>query len=106
MTASSSSVPGKALSAEQIAAIAVVVGPDLKTDEPLAPKTSMRVGGRAAAYVEIRDARYLVAALSICTAEGITWSVIGQGSNLLVRDEGFGGLVIKLAGEFTKVSVD
>ena len=60
----------------------------------------------AAAYAEIHDARYLVAALSICDAEDVAWTVIGLGSNTLVRDEGFAGLVIRLAGGFTKVSVD
>jgi UDP-N-acetylmuramate dehydrogenase len=99
-------VPGSAPTAEQIAALAIVIGPNLKTDEPMAPKTSMRVGGRAAAYAEIRDVRYLVAALAICDAEGVAWTIIGLGSNLLVRDEGFPGLVIRLAGEFTKVTVD
>ena len=106
MTASSSSVPGSAPTAEQIAALAIVIGPSLRVDEPMAPKTSMRVGGRAAAYAEIRDPRYLVAALSICDAEHIAWTVVGLGSNLLVRDEGFNGLIIRLAGDFTKVTVD
>jgi UDP-N-acetylmuramate dehydrogenase len=105
-SSSSSSVPGLAPSAGQIAALAIVIGPGLKTDEPLAPKTSMRVGGRAAVYAEIRDTGHLVAALAICDAERIAWTVIGQGSNLLVRDEGFSGLVIRLAGDFTKVTVD
>jgi UDP-N-acetylmuramate dehydrogenase len=101
-----SSVPGNAPTAEQIAALAIVIGPNLKTDEPMAPKTSMRVGGRAAAYAEIRDARYLVAALAICEAENIAWTIVGLGSNLLVRDEGFPGLIIRLAGDFTKTSVE
>ena len=101
-----SSVPGGAPTAEQIAALAVVIGPTLKLDEPMAPKTSMRVGGRAAAYAEIRDVRYLVAALAICDAEHVAWTILGLGSNLLVRDEGFPGLVIRLGGDFTKVSVE
>jgi UDP-N-acetylmuramate dehydrogenase len=105
MTASSS-MPGKAPTAEQIAALAIVIGPNLKTDEQMAPKTSMRVGGRAAAYAEIRDVRYLVAALAICEAENIAWTIVGLGSNLLVRDEGFPGLIIRLAGDFTKTSVE
>jgi UDP-N-acetylmuramate dehydrogenase len=82
------------------------LGPALKIDEPLAPKTSMRVGGKAAAYAEIRDARYLVAGLSICDAERIAWTIVGLGSNLLVRDEGYAGLVIRLGGEFTKIAVE
>ena len=101
-----SSVPGAPPTAEQIAALAIVIGPNLKTDEPMAPKTSMRIGGRAAAYAEIRDVRYLVAALAICEAEGVAWTIVGLGSNLLVRDEGYAGLVIRLAGDFTKVTVE
>jgi len=99
-------MPGSAPTAEQIAALAIVIGPGLKTDEPMAPKTSMRVGGRAAAYAEIRDPRYLVAALSICASENVAWTVVGLGSNLLVRDEGFNGLIVRLAGDFTKVTVE
>ena len=101
-----SSVPGRPPTAEQIAALAIVIGPGLRTDEPMAPKTSMRVGGRASAYAEIRDARYLVAALAICEAEDIAWTVVGMGSNLLVRDEGYAGLIVRLAGDFTKVTVE
>ena len=106
MTPSSSSVPGHAPTAEQIAALAIVIGPHLKTDEPMAPKTSMRVGGKAAAYAEIRDVRHLVAALSICDSENVAWTIVGLGSNLLVRDEGYPGLILRLAGDFTKVEVD
>src|SRR5579863_662513 len=99
-------VPGGTPTAEQIAALAIVIGPQLRTDEPMAPKTSMRVGGRASAYAEIRDAGHLVAALSICDAEGIAWTVVGLGSNLIVRDEGFPGLIVRLGGDFTKVSIE
>ena len=99
-------VPGGAPTAEQIAALAIVIGPQLRADEPMAPKTSMRVGGRAAAYAEIRDSGHLVAALSICDAESIAWTVVGLGSNLIVRDEGFPGLIIRLGGDFTKVTVE
>jgi UDP-N-acetylmuramate dehydrogenase len=101
-----SSVPGLAPTAEQIAALAIVIGPGLKTDEPMANKTSMRVGGRAAAYAEIRDVRYLVATLAICEAEHVAWTIVGLGSNLLVRDDGYPGLIVRLAGDFTKITVE
>jgi UDP-N-acetylmuramate dehydrogenase len=106
MTATSASVPGRRLDARQLDALHVVIGPALRRDEPLAPKTSMRVGGPAAAYAELRDAGALVAALSICDSEEIAWTVLGLGSNVLVRDEGFCGLVIRLGGDFTKVTAD
>lgn len=84
----------------------VVMGNAVKFDEPLAPRTSMRVGGRAAAFVEVREVGELVALLSLCHDEEIAWTILGLGSNMLVRDEGFPGVVIKLAGDFVKITVD
>jgi len=66
----------------------------------------MRVGGPAAAFAEVGDVQHLVAALSVCRAERLAWTVIGLGSNLLVRDEGFAGLVMRLTGDFVKIAVD
>ena len=83
----------------------MTLGKQVEFDAPLAPKTSMRVGGPAAAYAEIGSIVNLVAALSLCQSERLPWSIIGFGSNLLVRDEGYAGLVVRLVGEFTKVSI-
>ena len=78
---------------------------DIAFDYPLAQKTSMRVGGKAAAATRrLNRSAGIVAALSFCESEHIAWTMIGLGSNLLVPDEGFPGLVLRLAGEFVKIA--
>jgi UDP-N-acetylmuramate dehydrogenase len=68
----------------------------LKTSFPLAPLTSFRLGGPAALYLEAeREADLAVAAAAVATS-GIPWIVLGKGSNILVSDRGFPGLVIRL----------
>jgi UDP-N-acetylmuramate dehydrogenase len=74
-------------------------------DEPLAPKTSMRVGGPAAAFAIVKDVNTLSALLKFCARESVTWTMLGLGSNVLVNDRGFAGLVIRLGGDFTRISV-
>ncbi len=74
-------------------------------DEPLAPRTSMRVGGPAAALLNIDDADSLLELLDFCRSQRVVWTILGLGSNLLVRDEGFNGIVIRLGGSFTAISV-
>lgn len=83
-----------------------MLGSAASFDEPLAPKTSMRIGGPAACFAEIKRIDDLVALLALCESDRIAWSMLGFGSNLLVRDEGFPGVVVRLAGDFTKVTID
>jgi len=69
----------------------------LRPDEPLAKRTTLRVGGCAEVYFEPASERDLALALRTCREEGTAWMVLGRGSNLLIRDGGIGGLVISLA---------
>jgi len=101
-----SSVPGHALVSSHRERLRELLGASVSFDEPLAPKTSMRVGGPAAAFAVIRDVPTLVAVLKFCAAESIAWTILGLGSNVLVRDAGFAGLVIRLAGTFTTITVN
>jgi len=101
-----SSVPGQALASAHRERLRTLLGASVTFDEPLAPKTSMRVGGPAAAFAVIRDVATLVAVLKFCVAESIAWTILGLGSNVLVRDAGFAGLVIRLAGAFTMITVN
>lgn len=61
----------------------------------LARFTTLRVGGPARYFLESGDARLLARALAAAVAEGIPVLVLGGGSNLLVADAGFPGLVVK-----------
>jgi UDP-N-acetylenolpyruvoylglucosamine reductase len=65
---------------------------------PLARLTTVRTGGEADWFARPRDRDELIAALGWAEAEGLAVGLIGSGSNLLVADDGFHGLAIKLDG--------
>lgn len=69
----------------------------LKRDEPLAPYTWLKVGGLAQFFMEPRSVEELTRAVKACCEEGIPVRVLGGGSNLVVRDEGVSGLVLRLS---------
>ncbi|HEX6689507.1 MAG TPA: UDP-N-acetylmuramate dehydrogenase [Solirubrobacterales bacterium] len=71
---------------------------------PLARLTTIRTGGPAEWFARPGDKRRLRELLVWADAEGIPVGVIGSGSNLLVADEGFHGLVLKLDGELVAVA--
>ncbi len=101
-----SSIPGLAVRASDRDRLRTMLGDSVSFDEPMAPKTSMRVGGNAAAYAGVSNTKDLVALLQLCSAERIAWTVLGLGSNVVVRDEGFAGVIIRLVGDFTRIAVD
>ena len=71
-------------------------GSRVRTTFPLAPLTSFRLGGPAALYLEAEADADLAAAAEAVAASAVPFLVIGKGSNLLVSDRGFPGLVIRL----------
>ncbi len=70
-----------------------------KREEPLAAKTTMRVGGAARVYAEPASVADLQTLLREAAARGVEVFMLGRGSNLIVPDEGVDGLVISLAHE-------
>ena len=86
-------------------ALRELLGDAVSFDVPLAPKTSMRVGGPAAAFATVKDVDTLAELLKFCTSESVTWTMLGLGSNVLVNDAGFPGLVVRLGGDFTRITV-
>ena len=66
---------------------------------PMAHYTTFRVGGPADVLVNIADTREIATALRAARNAGVKSTIIGNGSNLLVRDGGIRGLVIRIAGE-------
>jgi UDP-N-acetylmuramate dehydrogenase len=68
----------------------------VREGEPLAPHTTIRIGGPAAAFAEPQDLDDLRRALAWAAEAGRPWRVVGLGSNLLCPDEGFPGLVLAL----------
>lgn len=74
-------------------------------DEPLKQHTSFRIGGPAEYYLYPKDLEDLVAVLAFAQREGLPFMVIGNGSNLLVADEGVAGLVIDLSQTFNHMAL-
>jgi UDP-N-acetylenolpyruvoylglucosamine reductase len=72
-------------------------GTKLLREEPLAPKTTMRVGGSARLYAEPADVDDLRTLVGGAQTAGVPLFLLGRGSNLIVPDEGVDGLVIALA---------
>ncbi len=79
--------------------LASLPGLTLLRHAPLAQYTRFGIGGPADLYAETKDADTFVAALEAARQSGIETVVIGGGTNLIVADEGFRGLVLKLASD-------
>ena len=78
----------------------------IRTHEPLAKHTTLRVGGPADVYVCPPDESDLAIILKLCKERGVPFFILGRGSNLLVRDGGFRGVVIcLLRPEFDKIEI-
>ncbi|HEY2880984.1 MAG TPA: UDP-N-acetylmuramate dehydrogenase [Pirellulales bacterium] len=79
----------------------------VRSHEPLAPHTWMGIGGPAQYFAEPRSVDELQSLLRRAADEGLTVRLLGGGSNLLVRDEGVTGLVIRLtAAAFNQIQVN
>ncbi len=86
-------------------------GIELVHDRPLAPLTTLRVGGPAQRFVEVSDRAALLAALRLARDAGAPAFVLGNGSDLVVSDEGMPGLVVRnrargVAIEGTQLTAD
>ncbi len=95
-------------SAEAANGLAQHVSPEtvIRRDEPLAKHTTLRVGGPADAYVEPASEQDLAALLAYCQGQHCQFFVLGRGSNLVVKDGGFRGVVICLAhAYFSRIEV-
>lgn len=74
--------------------------------EPLAGRTTLRIGGPAHFFAEVSDADALARVLRFASTAGLPVLVLGKGSNLLVPDAGFPGVVVILAGAFRETRVE
>jgi len=73
------------------------------SDHPLARLTTVRTGGPAEFFARPDSAERLAELLAWADADGLAVGVVGSGSNLLVADDGFRGLVLKLDGSLAAI---
>lgn len=74
--------------------------------EPLRNHTTFRVGGEADAFLSVGNEEELRKAVLFCEQSDVPYFILGNGSNLLVSDAGFSGLVIAIGSQLAQVSVD
>ena len=80
--------------------------PGARPDYPLARLTTIRTGGHADWFARPDSSERLAELLRWARGAGVEVGVVGSGSNLLVADEGFRGLVLKLDGELATIEPD
>lgn len=79
----------------------------IQTNAPLAPYTQLRIGGPAEFLVQPRALDELIAFVKICFARQLPFKVLGSGGNVLAKDEGVKGIVLRLGGPaFTQVALE
>ena len=76
------------------------------TDEPMSRHTTFRTGGPADIYIEPSCAEELKQVLDICREENVAYTIIGNGSNLLVGDGGYRGVLISFGKPFAQVTIE
>ena len=73
------------------------------TDEPMANHTSFRIGGPADVFVKVQDEEQLTKALKYLKGDDIPYFVLGNGSNLLVSDAGYRGVILQIGPAMSRV---
>lgn len=81
------------------------ISPSLSENESMSAHTTFRIGGNADMYASVGSAEELSALLKLAESEGVPYTVIGNGSNLLVSDKGIRGLVIEIGKNMSKFEI-
>ena len=79
---------------------------EILEEEPLAPYTTWRIGGPAELLATPKDRADVLVAVGWAREQGVPWRVLGNGSNILVVDEGVRGLVLRLRRSLDEARVE
>ena len=90
---------------EIIYSLAQVLNCDARRDEPMSRHTSFKIGGTADVYIKVDDLTTLANIVKECVDSDVDYLILGNGSNVLVSDDGYRGVIIRLDGEFRKISL-
>ncbi len=91
---------------EAVRAAAAVLGDLAQIDVPIGPLTTYRVGGRAALFVQVGRLDDLAVLANAVQVSGLPVHVLGRGSNLLVADAGFEGIVVSTTALTDRFEID
>ena len=80
-----------------------IPGVCIEENVPMAQYTSFRAGGKARMMVIPADAEQLSAVLGVLSGSGVQYMVLGNGTNILVKDSGYNGVIVKIGSGFDYV---
>lgn len=86
--------------------IKIVGSENVLQNEPMSKHTTFRIGGNADVFVTPNTTESLESIISYVTNNNIPYYIIGNGSNLLVKDNGFRGVIIQLYKKFANIVVN
>lgn len=79
---------------------------DILREEPMSSHTTFRVGGEAEVFINIQSTEQLQKLIPYFKEVGIPYFIMGNGSNLLVGDKGYRGVILKLGSRMNGIRVD
>lgn len=85
--------------------LAKVLECDARKNEPMSRHTTFKIGGNASTYVKVGTLSKLSTIIKECKNSEIDFMIIGNGSNLLVSDDGLDKAVIRLDGELRNIAL-
>lgn len=88
---------------EQLDAICRRYECQLLKNEPLYKHTTFRIGGCCKALIDINSSELLLELVNYCNKNSIRWTVLGNGSNVLVSDDGYDGIVFLIGKGLSRI---
>ena len=82
------------------------IGVQVRENEPMRLHTSFQIGGPADAFITVLDEKSLRRVLALCREADAAVYVIGNGSDLLISDQGLRGVVVSFGGDFCKLRLE
>lgn len=84
----------------------IVGSGNVVSDEPMRKHTTFRIGGNADIFVRPESKEQIAEILRLCRSQEVPYFILGNGSNLLVGDKGFRGVVINIMDNMNDIKVD
>ncbi|MDO4463397.1 MAG: UDP-N-acetylmuramate dehydrogenase [Bacillota bacterium] len=79
---------------------------DILTEEPMSRHTTFRVGGEAQCFVRISDKEQLKKLIPYLRQVEVPYFILGNGSNLLVSDKGYEGVILQIGNKMNTITVE
>ncbi len=84
----------------------IITDEQIKLEEPMKNHTTFRIGGPAKVFVTPRTSEEVRAIVTVCRKGKIPYYIVGNGSNLLVSDQGYEGVIIQIYREMNEIRVE